>query len=151
MTESSITLREAQSEEAPAIGALWDAAYESSSSRSSAQDIPALLSHGTSARLLVAELDGAMAGTLIVAYDGWRGNMYRLAVHPKFQRRGIAKQLAEAAHAWPRSIGCSRITALVEGDHEYATRFWESEGCEHDEAMRRYHLDIHRQADSHER
>jgi beta-N-acetylhexosaminidase len=30
--------------------------------------------------LLVAELDGELVGTLIAAWDGWRGNLYRLAV-----------------------------------------------------------------------
>jgi GNAT superfamily N-acetyltransferase len=136
-----LTLRDARVEEARVIEALWDATY-GDSSRSSAQDIPALLAHGPSARLLVAEVDGVIAGTLIAAFDGWRGNMYRLAVHPEYQRHGIATRLVNQAHDWLRSIGCTRITALVEGDHEWATRFWESMRYEHDIAMRRYHLDI---------
>jgi ribosomal protein S18 acetylase RimI-like enzyme len=32
------------------------------------------------AALLVAERDGEIVGALIAAWDGWRGNMYRLAV-----------------------------------------------------------------------
>ncbi len=138
------SLRDATPEDAPAILALWDAAYVESS-RSSAQDIPALLSHGPMARLLLAEVDGVIAGTLIVTFDGWRGNMYRLAVHPDHQRHGVASQLVTAAHEWLRAVGCTRITALVEGDHDYATRFWGSAGYVHDEVMRRYHLDIGRQ------
>jgi GNAT superfamily N-acetyltransferase len=43
--------------------------------------------------LLVAELDGAVVGTVIAAFDGWRGNFYRLAVAPAFRRRGIAARL----------------------------------------------------------
>jgi len=136
-----VTVRDARPDEAAAIEALWDAAY-GASSRSSAQDIPALLAHGPAARLLVAEADGALVGTLIATFDGWRGNMYRLATLPAYRRRGIARRLVEEAHAWLRSSGCTRITALVEGDHFYATGFWESAGYEHDVAMRRYHLNI---------
>ncbi len=81
-------------------------------------------------------------GTLIATFDGWRGNMYRLAVLPLFQRQGIARLLVDNAHAWLRSLGCRRVTALVEGDHVYATSFWESVGYDHDAAMRRYHHDL---------
>jgi ribosomal protein S18 acetylase RimI-like enzyme len=139
--EPDVTIRDGRHDEAEAIEELWDAAYDVTT-RKGTQDISKLLAHGPSVRLLVAEVDGTLAGTLIAAFDGWRGNMYRLAVHPSFQRRGVAGRLVEAAHDWLRSIGCARITALVEADHEYATSFWESAGYEHDRTMRRYHLDI---------
>ncbi len=40
--------------------------------------------------------DGAIVATLIAAWDGWRGNMYRLAVAPELRREGIARTLVEA-------------------------------------------------------
>jgi GNAT superfamily N-acetyltransferase len=98
--------------------------------------------HGHSARLLIAKHDGRLVGTLIAAFDGWRGNMYRLAVHPDFRRRGIAKRLVEQAHAWLRAQGCLRITALAEAAHEYATGFWEAAGYMCDANMRRYSLNL---------
>jgi GNAT superfamily N-acetyltransferase len=65
-----------------------------------------------------------------------------MAVHPDYQRRGVAGRLVEFAREWLRSIGCTRVTALVEGVHAYATGFWESAGYTHDTAMRRYHFNI---------
>jgi GNAT superfamily N-acetyltransferase len=79
---------------------------------------------------------------LIATFDGRRGKMYRLAVHPRFQRHGIAGRLAQEAHRWLEGLGCRRITALVESEYDGATSFWESCGYEHDASMRRYHLDI---------
>lgn len=142
MTLERLVLREAHVEETPAVLDLWRAAYEPSSVRSTQEDIPRLLAHGSASRLIVAGIDGRIAGTLIATFDGWRGNMYRLAVHPDFQRRGVARRLVEEAHAWLRGQGCRRVTALVEGDHEYATGFWESAGYTHDAGMRRYSLDL---------
>lgn len=137
MTLDGLVLRDARSDEADRVLALWDAAYVESA-RSHFDDIPALLSHPGPCRLLMGEVDGVIVGTLIATFDGWRGNMYRLAVHPEFQRRGIARRLADQAHAWLRQQGCRRITALVEGDHDHATSFWESAGYRHDVQMRRY-------------
>jgi ribosomal protein S18 acetylase RimI-like enzyme len=140
MTPGHAVLRDARVDETSAIQDLWRAAYEPSSVRSTQEDIPALLDYGDAARLIVAEIDGHIAGTLITTFDGWRGNMYRLAVHPDYQRRGIARRLVEEAHGWLRDKGCRRITALVEGDHDYATSFWASAGYRHDAGMRRYSL-----------
>lgn len=38
--------------------------------------------------LLVAERAGRIVGTLVAAWDGWRGNMYRLVVLPDHRRQG---------------------------------------------------------------
>ncbi len=51
-------------------------------------DVQRLLSHDAGS-LLVADADGAIVGALIAASDGWRGNMYRLAVHVEHGRVGV--------------------------------------------------------------
>jgi ribosomal protein S18 acetylase RimI-like enzyme len=45
--------------------------------------------------LLVAERGGAIVGSLIVAFEGWRGSFYRLAIHPAERRRGLASALVD--------------------------------------------------------
>jgi ribosomal protein S18 acetylase RimI-like enzyme len=37
-------------------------------------------------------------GTLVAAWDGWRGNMYRLAVLPEHRRAGIGRELVDAGY-----------------------------------------------------
>lgn len=138
----ALSIRHARNEDAGAVLELWRAAYEPSSVRSTQEDIPALLSHGPAARLLLAEEDARIIGSLIVTFDGWRGNMYRLAVHPDYQRRGIARRLVDEAEEWLRSVGSRRITALVEGDHDYATSFWKSAAYEYDAGIRRYSKNV---------
>ena len=142
MAAAGVSVRDARPNEVDAVLDLWDLAYEATTRRSLQQDIPALLSHGPMARLLLAEIEDRIVGSLIVTFGGWRGNMYRLAVRPDHQRRGIARRLVADAHVWLGGLGCRRITALVEGNHDYATSFWESVGYVHDEDMWRYSKDF---------
>ena len=92
--------------------------------------------------LLVAETDGEIVGALIAASDGWRGNMYRLAVRAEFRRRGIARELVDAGHAYLRSQGVRRVTALVGEDESAAVGLWRAVGYEHDPAHVRFVRDL---------
>ena len=88
--------------------------------------------------LLVADDDGAVIGSLIAAWDGWRGHMYRLAVRPEHRRRGVATALVRAGEQRLHDVGCRRISALVVGDHEHAVGLWESAGYAWQADIRRY-------------
>ena len=89
--------------------------------------------------LLVVELQGGeIAGTLIAADDGWRGNMYRLAVAPEHRRRGIARALVTAGEDRLRERGVRRITALVAREDTVAVALWREAGYAEDAGTARY-------------
>jgi ribosomal protein S18 acetylase RimI-like enzyme len=88
--------------------------------------------------LLVAELDGDLVGTLIAAWDGWRGNMYRLAVVPEHQRKGIALRLVEAGRERLHQQGARRVTALVRDGDDPASGSWRAAGYERDQEVARF-------------
>ncbi len=87
--------------------------------------------------LLVAERGDEIVGTLIAAWDGWRGNMYRLAVRDDHRRIGIGSALAGAGEDYLRSRGARRVTALVGFDDEVAGGFWDSAGYPRDREIGR--------------
>ena len=72
----------------------------------------ALIEHEGEA-LLVAELEKQVVGSLIAAWDGWRGNMCRLTVHPRWRQHWIARRLVAAGEKRLRALGARRISALV--------------------------------------
>jgi ribosomal protein S18 acetylase RimI-like enzyme len=82
--------------------------------------------------VLVAESGGEIVGALIAAWDGWRGNMYRLAVRSDRRRQGIGLKLVRAGEEHLRTNGARRITALVAYDDPIAGEFWESAGYPRD-------------------
>jgi ribosomal protein S18 acetylase RimI-like enzyme len=80
--------------------------------------------------LLVAELDGVLAGSLIAAWDGWRGSFYRLAVSPEHRRKGLATMLLREGERRLRERGAVRLTAIVADDVAGAMDFWRAAGYE---------------------
>lgn len=107
----------------------------------SLEEVRVAINH-SAALFLVAEFEGQVVGTIIGTFDGWRGEVYRLAVAPVVRRRGVARRLVDAAEKWMGEQGCHRITALVEKDHPWATGFWTAAGYELHESMSRYFRDI---------
>jgi ribosomal protein S18 acetylase RimI-like enzyme len=100
-------------------------------------EVQRLIEHGPGF-LLVAEMDERVIGSIIGTFDGWRGNIYRLAVHPDFRRRGVARSLVRDAETQLRKQGVRRITALVEKDHPWAVGFWDAVGYDQDTRIARY-------------
>jgi ribosomal protein S18 acetylase RimI-like enzyme len=78
--------------------------------------------------LLVAQTDGIGVGSLIAAWDGWRGSFYRLAVNPDRRRQGIATALLREGERRLRLRGAVRLTAIVVDDDRRALGFWEAVG-----------------------
>lgn len=118
--------------------AVWDRARSAVAATVDTPEAVGRLIDHTPGALLVAESDGRIVGVLVAAWDGWRGNMYRLAVLPEHRRRGIARRLVEEGHERLRARGARRVTALVAHDEEEATALWRSTGYAFDEQLARF-------------
>ena len=111
---------------------LWALARsEHASTQDHREDIEPLVD-GSPAALLVAEAAGQVVGAVIAAWDGWRGNIYRLAVDDAYRRQGVGLKLAQAAEDYLRGCGARRVTALVAYDDETAGSFWDAAGYPQD-------------------
>jgi ribosomal protein S18 acetylase RimI-like enzyme len=88
--------------------------------------------------LLVVEREGSVVGSVVAAWDGWRGNMYRLAVADEYRRRGLGLRLVRAAERSLRDRGARRVTALVPHDESAAVGLWEAAGYERDQIVDRF-------------
>jgi ribosomal protein S18 acetylase RimI-like enzyme len=134
----NVEVRAATGADIDAVLAVW---AEARSRAAQTPDDPAvvqqLLDRDPGA-LLVAESDGEVIGVLIAGWDGWRGNVYRLAVLPSHRREGIARELVEAGHERLRAQGARRITALVGGEEGAAHRLWRALGYQRDEFVHRF-------------
>jgi ribosomal protein S18 acetylase RimI-like enzyme len=118
--------------------ALWETSRTPHSSTPDTAAGLELLFAADPGSLLLAEAGGEPVGTLIAAWDGWRGNMYRLAVRADWRRRGVGTALVRAGEERLRACGAKRITALVVTEDEVAGGLWTSVGFAFDTAVGRY-------------
>jgi ribosomal protein S18 acetylase RimI-like enzyme len=105
---------------------MWQVAGVTPPSVSDSIEVLTRLIREPAATLLVATIESAIAGSVIGGWDGWRGNVYRLAVAPKHRRKGIARQLVAEITKVLFARGATRLSALVEHEHQWPMDFWDS-------------------------
>lgn len=133
MTEN-LSIRSCRLDDIEGVLKLWRQADATPSVTDNADDLRRAVADGP-ANVLVAEVDGRLIGSIIGTFDGWRGNIYRLAVHPDYRRHGVARALVAEAEKKLAEQGAKRVTALVEHDHPAAMNFWEAAGYQIDERI----------------
>jgi ribosomal protein S18 acetylase RimI-like enzyme len=136
-------IRSATPADVAAILSLWRAADVPPGVSDSPAGLAALLeTDGHS--LLLAESEAAVVGSLIAAWDGWRGSFYRLAVHPDRRREGIGTALLRKGEGRLRERGALRLTAIVVEDEPLALEFWRAAGYVRQPKRVRFvrHLDV---------
>lgn len=123
-----LTIREARDDELDIVASLIVDAYAEYAARMSpdawsffAQDIANVRGRLGDARLLVAERDSRLIGS-VTLYTDWRGaqsgtySMRLLAVPPEYRGQGVGRALMEDGIARARAAGVSRLvlTAVQE-------------------------------------
>ncbi len=131
------TIRSATEEEIQSVLDLWAGAGSPPSVTDSLDGLARLLAIDPQA-LLIAELDGVLAGSLIAAWDGWRGSFYRLAVSPEHRRQGLATMLIREGERRLCERGAVRLTAIVADDDPTAMGFWRAAGYEQQQHRARF-------------
>jgi ribosomal protein S18 acetylase RimI-like enzyme len=118
---------------------LWERHGGPTSLPGGAGEASALLRRDPDA-LVIARIDGALAGSIIAGWDGWRCHLYRLVVDPRWRRRGVATQLVATAAKRARDVGARKIDATVNFENGAAISFWERQQFERDPRDGRWSL-----------
>lgn len=135
-----ITIRPARPGECPLILELWEKAGSIPSSTASVTDLIQHIQQDGDL-LLVAELDNHIVGTIMGGWDGWRGNIYRLAVLPDHRLQGIGRALVKEIERRLKRKGARKISILVGKEEDIAVDFWNAlkdTGYELDSRIIRY-------------
>lgn len=77
---------------------------------------------------LLAVKDNQLIATVMGGYDGHRGWVNYLAVHPNFQRNGVATALVQQLEKRLIALGCPKLQLLIRKDNIDVQSFYEQLG-----------------------
>ena len=133
MSEPPVNIRPAKADDYDAVAVVWSAAGLPASlrGRDSREGVVEQLKWFPTS-YLVAEVDGRIVGVVLGTHDRRKGWINRLAVHPRFRRRGIAARLITACEKALRAEGIDIIATLIEEGNETSICVFEHSGYRSD-------------------
>jgi ribosomal protein S18 acetylase RimI-like enzyme len=116
-------IRPYQERDRDSLVALWASCDLTRAWNDPGRDIDRKLANDAQ-NLLVIERAGDIIGSVMVGYDGHRGWINYLAVHPSHQRQGFARQLTVEAERRLREVGCAKVNLQVRSSNARAHDFF---------------------------
>lgn len=110
------------------VAALWQAAfgYDTAHNRPElAIDKKLAVDDGL---FFVATHGKTVIGTLMAGYDGHRGWLYSVAVHPDYRRQGLGASLVRHGEQALIALGCLKINLQITSGNEAVVGFYEALG-----------------------
>jgi len=123
----NIKIRSVVKEDIKKITSLWGECGLSVPWNDPEKDFLRKLDHSPD-MFLAGEVGGVIIASVMVAYDGHRGNVNYLAVLPEFQKHGIGKQLMQEVENRLTNLGCPKINLLIRNTNVDVVRFYEALG-----------------------
>ncbi len=83
----------------------------------------------------LAEREGRVVGTAMAGWDGHRGWLYSVGVHPEARRAGIGARLVAEAERALVARGCPKVNLQVLAENPAAAEFWRRLGYTQDAVL----------------
>ena len=122
---AGVAIRPCRPDECANVLELWKDAEATPSVTDSVKELIRLVQENGDL-FLIAQYHNRLVGTVIAGWDGWRGNIYRLAVLPEYRRQGIGKALIQEVERRLSVRGTQRVSILVEHEDALAVSFWDA-------------------------
>ena len=86
-------------------------------------------------KLFLLVKHGQVSGSVMVGYDGHRGSVYYLSVHPDFQREHLGSMLMKCAEEYLLTLGCPKLNLMVRTTNLAVVQFYERLGYQEEEVL----------------
>ncbi len=83
----------------------------------------------------LAEQGERVVGSAMAGYDGHRGWLYSVGVHPDARRAGVGRLLVAEAERALAALGCPKVNLQVLVGNREAREFWRRMGYAEDEVV----------------
>ena len=134
MTESSLLIRPFQTEDEDALVALWKMCELTVPWNNPHKDIARKLQVQPEL-FLVGILDSNLIATVMGGYDGHRGWVNFLAVHPDFRENGYGQKIMNSVETKIREMGCPKINLQIRTGNDMVASFYQKLGFTNDDVV----------------
>jgi len=134
VTESSLLIRPFQTEDEDALVALWKMCELTVSWNNPHKDIARKLQVQPEL-FLVGILDSNLIATVMGGYDGHRGWINFLAVHPDFRENGYGQEIMNSVETKIREMGCPKINLQIRTGNDKIASFYQKLGFTNDHVV----------------
>ena len=134
MSENPLFIRPFQTEDEASVVSLWQLCELTVPWNNPYKDIARKLKVQPEL-FLVGMLDSLLIATVMGGYDGHRGWINYLAVHPDFQGQGYAQQVMENVESELRKRGCPKINLQIRSVNARVLTFYQKLGFSDDQAL----------------
>lgn len=124
-TDPDGTIRSFDWQDYPATARLWQA---TSRDVMAEDELRGTLKHGPDLLLVADDVGAGVVGVVLGTFDGRRGWIHRLAVHPDQRRKGLATSLVGELEQRLATRGARPINLLVMPANSDGLRFWQRLG-----------------------
>jgi len=131
VTESSLLIRPFQTEDEDALVALWKMCELTVPWNNPHKDIARKLQVQPEL-FLVGILDSNLIATVMGGYDGHRGWINFLAVHPDFRENGYGQKIMNSVETEIRKMGCPKINLQIRTGNDKIAFFYQKHGFTND-------------------
>lgn len=136
---TSLVIRRVGAADAEAVVALWRTVFPeygdpSRPQRDPSRSVARKLAFGDGLFWL-AERGGRVVGSAMAGWDGHRGWLYSVGVHPEARRGGVGRALVAEAERALLALGCPKVNLQVLAGNRAARRFWRRMGYGEDEVV----------------
>jgi hypothetical protein len=128
MSEFEATVRPFQLADREAVVELWRMVFPDESGWNEPDGVIHRKSSVQPELFFVCECSGELVGSVLAGFDGVRGWVHHLAVHPSFRRRGLATRLMGSAEQALGDLGCPKLNLQVRAINAGVVDFYQSLG-----------------------
>jgi len=134
VTESSLLIRPFQTEDEDALVALWKMCELTVPWNNPHKDIARKLQVQPEL-FLVGILDNSLIATVMGGYEGHRGWINYLAVHPDFRENGYGQEIMNSVETKIREMGCPKINLQIRTGNDKIASFYQKLGFTNDHVV----------------
>jgi ribosomal protein S18 acetylase RimI-like enzyme len=110
------------------VVALWDEVFPDPAPRNEPRRVIRQKLKVQRELFFIARLERAVLGTAMGGYDGRRGWVYAVSVHPAHRDKGIGRSLMMRVEDELLRLGCAKVNLQIEGSNPNVVAFYERLG-----------------------